>query len=151
MWCIGRITGEYRHGMCGLLEIFARPRNAREPVVCLDEKSRQLLQQTRSPITLQPGRRAEQDCESKRAGTRNLFVAVEPKGKRRFVEVRVRRTKPDFVAFVKNLLEKVYPAALTVHLVLDNLDTHFRQIFVDMPGRPRERPGGDGTARAGGV
>ena len=136
MWCIGRITEEYRHRMYGLLEIYARPYNAQEPVVCLDEKSKQLLQQTRPPITLQPGRCAKQDYEYKRAGTRNLFVAVEPKGKRRFVEVTARRTKSDFVAFVKNLLEKVYATALTVHLVLDNLNTHFRQTFVDVLGEP---------------
>lgn len=105
-------------------------------MVCVDEKSEQLLQQTRSPITLQPGRCAKQDYEYKRAGTRNIFVAVEPKGKHRFVEVTVRRTQSNFVAFVKNLLEKVYPAALTVHLVLDNLNTHFHQTFVDVLGEP---------------
>ena len=136
MWCIGRITEEYRHRMYGLLGIYARPYNAQEPVVCVDEKSKQLLQQTRSPITLQPGRCAKQDYEYKRAGTRNIFVAIEPKGKRRFVEVTVRRTKSDFVAFVKTLLEKVYATALTVHLVLDNLNTHFRQTFVDVLGEP---------------
>jgi hypothetical protein len=38
------------------------------------------------------------------------------------------------VAFVKNLLETVYAIAITVHLVLDNLNTHFRQTFVDVLG-----------------
>ncbi|MCX6630855.1 MAG: transposase [Candidatus Solibacter sp.] len=81
-----------------------------------------------------PRRCAHEDYEYGRAGTRNLFVAVEPRGKRRFVEVTARRTKVDFVAFVKNLLEEVYATALTVHLVLDNLNTHFRQTFVDVLG-----------------
>ena len=40
----------------------------------------------------------------------------------------------DFVAFVQNLLQTVYSTALTVHLVLDNLNTHFRQTFVDVLG-----------------
>jgi hypothetical protein len=67
-------------------------------------------------------------------GTRNIFLAVEPKGKRRFAELTARRTKLDFVAFVKNLVETVYTTALTVHLVLDNLNTHFRQTFGDVLG-----------------
>ena len=134
MWCIGRITAEYRERMYGLLGIYARPYNARELVVCLDEKSKQLLRQTRSPLPLQPGQCPKEDYEYKRAGTRNIFVAVEPKGGRRFVEVTLRRAKPDFVSFVRRLVETVYAAAATVHLVLDNLNTHFRQTFVDVLG-----------------
>jgi hypothetical protein len=134
MWCIGRITAEYRDRMYALLGLYARPYNAREPVVCVDEKSKQLLRQTRAPIPVQPGQCAHEDYEYKRAGTRNIFMAIEPKGKRRCVEVTARRTKVDFVGFVKNLLETVYAAAITVHLVLDNLNTHFRQTFVDVLG-----------------
>jgi hypothetical protein len=109
--------------MYGLLKIYARPYDAKEPVVCVDEKSKQLLRQTRSPLPVQPGRCAKEDYEYKRAGTRNIFMAVEPKGGRRVVEVTARRAKPDFVSFVKHLVESVYAA--TVHLVLDNLNTHF--------------------------
>jgi len=116
------------------LAIYARPYNAEEPVVCVDEKSKQLLRQTRSPLPMQPGQVAKEDYEYKRAGTRNIFVAVEPQGGRRFVEVTLRRTKPDFVSFVKNLVETVYAAAAIVHLVLDNLNTHFQKSFVDVPG-----------------
>jgi len=135
MWCVGRITAEYRKRMYGLLRIYARPYNAKEPVVCVDEKSKQLLRQTRSPLPLQPGRCAKEDYEYKRAGTRNIFMAVEPKGGRRVVEVTARRAKPDFVSFVKHLVENVYAAAATVHLVLDNLNTHFRKTFVDVLGK----------------
>ena len=78
MWCIGRITAEYRERMYDLLGLYAEPYDAAEPVVCLDEKSKQLLQQTRRPIAAGPGQIAKEDYEYKRAGTRNLFVAVEP-------------------------------------------------------------------------
>ena len=134
MWCIGRITAEYRERMYGLLGIYARPYNEQEPVICVDEKSKQLLRQTRSTITLKPGQSTKEDYEYKRAGTRNIFVAVEPKGARRFVEVTLRCTKVDFVSFVKNLVATVYATAVTVHLVLDNLNTHFRKTFVDVLG-----------------
>lgn len=135
MWCVGRITAEYRKRMYGLLRIYARPYNAKEPVVCVDEKSKQLLRQTRSPLPLQPGRCAKEDYEYKRAGTRNIFMAVEPQGGRRVVEVTARRAKSDFVSFVKHLVENVYASAATVHLVLDNLNTHFRKTFVDVLGK----------------
>ena len=118
MWCIGRITAEYRDRMYGLLSLYARPYNAREPVVCVDEKSKQLLRQTRAPITVEPGRCAREDCEYRRSGTLNLFVAIEPKGKCRCVEVTARRTKVDFVAFVKHLVETVYATAFMIHRVL---------------------------------
>jgi hypothetical protein len=136
MWCIGRITAEYRARMYGLLSLYARPYNAQEPVVCVDEKSKQLLRQTRAPINIQPGQCAHEDYEYRRNGRRNLFVAIEPKGKQRCVEVTARRTKVDFVVFVKHLVGTVYATALLIHIVLDNLNTHFRQTFVDVLGEP---------------
>ena len=69
------------------------------------------------------------DYEYVRNGTANLFVAVEPKCGQRIVSVTERRGKADFVAFIKELLTGVYAKARRIHLVLDNLNTHFRQVF----------------------
>ena len=134
MWCIGRITAEYRERMYDLLGLYAKPYDPTEPVVCLDEKSKQLLEQTRRPIPAAPGQVAKEDYEYKRAGTRNLFVAVEPKAGHREVEVTRRRTKPDFVAFVQYLAQEVYTQARKIHLVLDNLNTHFNNAFCHAVG-----------------
>lgn len=134
MWCIGQLTSEYRDRMYGLLELYAQPYRKREPVVCIDEKSKQLLKDIRSPMPIKPGVPAKQDYEYKRAGTCNLFVAVEPKGARRVVEVTGRRTKVDFVNFVRRLLTEAYAGASKVHLVLDNLNTHFRSSFQEVLG-----------------
>jgi hypothetical protein len=134
MWCIGKITAEYRQRMENLLALYARPYNPKEPVICLDEKSKQLLAQTRKPIAAQPGTAAKEDYEYRRAGTRNIFVAVEPKGGQRQIEVTARRTKVDFVGFLGRLVEKVYAGAEKIHVVLDNLNTHFRQSFVAVMG-----------------
>jgi hypothetical protein len=128
------MTAEYRERMYDLLALYAKPYDAAEPVVCLDEKSKQLLEQTRCVIPGAPGQVAKEDYEYKRAGTRNLFVAVEPKGGHREVEVTRRRTKPDFVAFVQFLVLKVYAQARKIHLVLDNLNTHFRASFEQVMG-----------------
>jgi len=134
MWCIGRITAEYRERMYDLLGLYAKPYDGAEPVICVDEKSKQLLEQTRRPVPAAPGRIAKEDYEYKRAGTRNLFVAVEPKAGHREVEVTRRRTKPDFVAFVHYLALEVYAQARKIHLVLDNLNTHFRASFEEVMG-----------------
>ena len=134
MWCIGRLTSEYRDRMYGLLDLYARPHDAEEPVICVDEKSKQMLQQTRRPLPGRAGVVAKEDYEYKRAGTRNLFVAVEPKGRHREVAVTARRTKSDFVNFVRGLVEGVYAGARKIHLVLDNLNTHFRSSFEEVLG-----------------
>lgn len=139
MWCIGKLTGNYRHRMYDLLDLYARPFRSMEPVVCVDEKSKQLLKDSRAPLPIRPGRVVRQDYEYERAGTCNLFVAVEPKGGRRTVLVTDRRTKSDFVAFVRHLLEQVYATARRVHLVLDNLNTHFRKCFEDVLGIKQAR------------
>ena len=78
---------------------------------------------------------AKNDYEYVRKGTTNLFVAVEPKGGQRIVSVTERRGKIDFVAFIDELLTGVYAGARRIHLVLDNLNTHFRKCFDDVLGK----------------
>jgi len=134
MWCIGKLTKEYRQRMYDLLDLYARPYQENEPVICVDEKSKQLLEQPRTPIAASPGKPMKEDCEYKRAGTRNIFMAIEPKGGHRQVEVTARRTKSDFVKFISHLVKKVYAGAQKIHLVLDNLNTHFRSSFDEVLG-----------------
>jgi hypothetical protein len=139
MWCIGALTEEYRQRMYDVLELYARPYRAQEPVICIDEKSKQLIRDSRAPLPMKPGGPAKCDYEYVRAGTCNVFVAVEPKGGRRVLEVTERRTTPDFVGFVRQLLERTYGSARKVHLVLDNLNTHFRSCFEEVLGRSAAR------------
>ena len=123
--------------MYDLLDLYARPFQSMEPVICLDEKSKQLLQDARTPLPIKPGTPARLDYEYVRAGTCNLFVAVEPKAGRRTVMVTDHRAKTDFVAFVQHLLEQVYAKARRIHLVMDNLNTHFRKCFDEVLGVKR--------------
>lgn len=139
MWCIGTLSEEYRQRMYDLLDLYARPFHPQEPVVCLDEKSKQMFKDSRPPLPIQAGSPAKQDYEYVRAGTCNLFVAVEPKGGRRTVVITDHRAKTDFVAFVQYLLEQVYATARRIHLVMDNLNTHFRKCFDEVLGVKKER------------
>ena len=110
MWCIGTLTQEYRRRMYKLLALYAKPLRCDEPVICIDEKSLQLLAHSREPLPIAPGVPAKQDYEYVRKGTTNLFVAVEPKAGQRVVSVTAHRSKTDFVGFVQELLTDTYAA-----------------------------------------
>lgn len=118
-----------------MIDLYLQPDDPKQPVVCVDEKSKQLLASVRPTIPPKPGAAAKQDGEYERRGTRNLFVAVEPKGGWRWVKVTHRRCKADFVEFIEHLLHTRYAQADRVHLVLDNLNIHFAKVFVDVLGK----------------
>lgn len=79
-----------------LLDLYALPYNEKEPIVCVDEKSLQLLDDARSPIPLKPGQGIRVDYQYKRKGTTNIFMGVEPKGGKRIATVSTRKTKQDY-------------------------------------------------------
>lgn len=131
MWCITTITQEYRDRMYRVLDLYEQEYDERHPVVCMDEKSKQLIGNVRGVLPLKPGSAAKYDYEYKRNGTRNIFVAVEPLAGRRKITVTVNRKKTDFAYFIKELVEQDYKKAKTIRLVLDNLNTHFASSFYE--------------------
>jgi hypothetical protein len=137
MWCIGALTEEYRQRMYALLELYARPLSQAEPVICIDEKSLQLIAHSRAALPMDARGATKQDYEYVRNGTTNLFVAVEPRGGRRIVEVTAQRGKIDFVAFVGDLLTHAYAKAHRVHLVLDNLNNPLQEVLRGRAGQAR--------------
>lgn len=114
-----------------ILDVYKRPYDPERPVVAVDEKPVQLLSDTHEPIPCQAGQPARQDHEYKRNGTANIFCAFEPLGNWRQLKVTERRTKLDFAAFVKELVDVRYKHALRVVLVMDNLNTHSPASFYD--------------------
>lgn len=113
-----------------ILDLYEQPYNPNEPVVCFDEKSTQLLADVREPVTSSTAVR-KRDYEYKRNGTRNIFVAVEPKGGIRRTKVTRRRKKADFAHALHELVLRQHPDATTIHLVMDNLNTHFKKSLVE--------------------
>jgi hypothetical protein len=107
-----------------VLELLAEPYDPKRPVVCFDEKPVQLLSDTREPQPLRPGQPALQDYEYQREGTANVFMVVQPLRGWRHGEVTEQRTKLDFAAQMKQLVDVQYPEAECIRLVLDNLNTH---------------------------
>ncbi len=134
MWCIQDLTPEYRKRMYRLADLYQADADPQYPVVCLDEKSKQLLQDTRAPLSGGPGKPQKYDYEYERKGTCNVFVAVAPKEGRRVVKVTDRRAKADFAHFVEELVDNHFAEATQIQLVLDNLNTHFAGSLVETFG-----------------
>lgn len=135
MWVIPKLDGEFISRMEEILDLYAKPRNPQEPVICFDEKSKQLLEDTRVPLPQQLGKPLKRDYAYKRNGTCNIFLCVEPRGGHREVIVTKRRTKQDFAKEIYRLVKNVYRHTKRIHLVLDNLNTHFWKSFEQTLGK----------------
>jgi hypothetical protein len=106
------------------LDVYTRPHDATRPLICLEEISNQLLADTRPPTEPAPGRPRRVDSEYERRGTANLFLVCEPLRGWRHVTVSDRRTRLDWAACIKDLVDVRYPEAEKIVLAQDNLNTH---------------------------
>ena len=107
-----------------VLGVYTRPYDACRPQVCMDETSKQLVSETRTPLQMQPGEPARYDYEYERQGVCNVFLACEPLAGKRFVKITAQRTKVDWAHFIRDLVDVHYPTAEKIVLVQDNLNTH---------------------------
>ena len=106
------------------MDVYKRPYDRKRPNVCLDETSKQLIGETRSPVLARPGQAAHYDFEYQRNGVANLFMIFEPLAGKRHVKVTQRRTKMDWAYCVREMVDQIYPDAEQIVLVMDNLNTH---------------------------
>jgi hypothetical protein len=111
-------------GMEDVLEVYQRPRDPACPMVCVDETSKQLIAETRVPITAKPGRPARHDYEYERNGTANLFMMFAPLEGTRHVKVTDRHAAVDYARVLRELSDTHFPKAEKIVLVQDNLSTH---------------------------
>lgn len=125
MWCIPpKANAEFVWRMEDVLEVYKRPYDPRFPVICMDESSKQLVGEKRPPMPVQPKQPARIDSEYERKGTCNLFIFLEPLRGWRKVWVTDQRRKVEWAYCVRQLLEEIYPAAVKIVMVCDNLNTH---------------------------
>ena len=130
MWCIGKMNAEFRKRMYDILELYLEPYDSKSPVLGVDEKPKQLVEDSRKPIPMRPGNAEKYDYEYIRNGKANIFVAVEPKHGKRITQVTEQRTKKDFAKFMQDVVLS-YPFAKKLRIVLDNLNTHFKSSFYE--------------------
>ena len=107
-----------------VLNFYTRPHDPARPLVCLDETSKQLTKETRTPIPMGPGRDARFDYEYERAGVASLFMLFAPLEGWRHVAVRERRTAVDYAHILRDLADTHFQEAERIVLVQDNLNTH---------------------------
>lgn len=107
-----------------ILDIYCLPYDSCIPVVCMDEKPYQLLDEVRAPLPMKPGKLCKIDSEYRRNGTCSIFMFTEPLTGWAHAHARARRTKIDWAHEIRWLLEDVYPLAPKICLVSDNLNTH---------------------------
>lgn len=107
-----------------MLELYSAPYEPQEPVVCFDERPVQLVRETRVTLPPEPGKPERYDYEYKREGTCNLFAFFQPLQGWRQIKVTERRTSEDFALCMQYLVDVLFPEAVRIHLVLDNLNTH---------------------------
>ena len=107
-----------------VLDVYQRPYDPERPVVCIDEKSKELRSTPRGSLPAEPDRHERIDYEYERNGTANIFLWVEPLKGRRKAAVTDRRASIDFALALKQLVDVDYPGAEQVVLVADNLNTH---------------------------
>ena len=107
-----------------VLDVYHAPYDPLFPLVCMDESNKQLVGEVHDPLAPAPGRGQIIDHEYVRNGVAEIFLEVEPLTGRRHVEITAHRTRKDWAAFIKGMLDERYPQATKVCLVMDNLNTH---------------------------
>ena len=107
-----------------VLDVYARPLDPKRPLVCLDEGSKQLLEDSRPSLPMEPGQPLREDYEYVRHGRCSFFLLFAPLLAWRHVQVTERRTACDFALVIKMLVDIYFPEAEKIVLVLDNLNTH---------------------------
>ena len=49
-----------------MLDVYTQPHDREKPLVCLDETSKQMVAETRTPVPMKEGRPERVDCEYER-------------------------------------------------------------------------------------
>lgn len=106
-----------------VLDVYKRPYNEENPVICMDESPKQLIE-TVQEEKMEPGKEKRVDYEYIRHGVVNVFMANEPLKGERIVEVTEFKKKTDWAKFIKRISDEIYPDAQKITLVMDNYKTH---------------------------
>ncbi|MCP3872451.1 MAG: IS630 family transposase [Desulfobacteraceae bacterium] len=132
-------NGSFVANMEMVLDVYKRPYDARNPVVCMDESPKQLIAETKTPIPASKGQPSKSDYEYKRCGVCNIFMACEPLAGNRLVKITERKTKKDWAQFLQEISD-LYNKAEKITLVMDNLNTHTPGSFYETfsPGKAKK-------------
>ena len=114
---------DYIARMENLLRLYALPYDGRYPVVCFDERPCFLIGELVEGLAPQPGQVAKQHYAYTKHGSSVVLAATEPLTGQRLMRVYSQRTQKEYTAFMQELAA-LYPDAVKIQLVQDNLNTH---------------------------
>ena len=107
------------------MSVYSRPYNEKYPVVCMDEKPFQLLDDEYPSIEMSDTNHIRKvDCEYTRKGSCSIFMFTEPLGAWREAHALPQRRTEEWAHQMKWLIDEVYPNVEKIVLVMDNLNTH---------------------------
>jgi len=122
-----------------VLAVYKRPYDPERPLVCLDETSKQMIRETRTPIPGKPGRAARYDYEYERNGVANLFMMFAPLEGWRNVKVTDRHTAVDYAHVLREISDVHFPDAEQITLLQDNLNIHAKSSLYQAFTAPEAR------------
>ena len=106
-----------------LLWLYSQPLDEKYPVICYDERPCFLIGDIIEPLSMQIGQPVKQHYAYEKKGSCCLLAAIEPLTGRRIGQVHAQRTMKEYTLFMEKLA-KMYPNAIKIRVVQDNLNTH---------------------------
>ncbi len=113
-----------------ILALYALPYDPAYPVVCFDERPCFLIGDRLTPVPMRSGKVRKQHYTYEKLGSCALLAAIEPLTGRRLGQVHAQRTKREYTLFCQ-ALAALYPDAIKIRLVQDNLNTHNASSFYE--------------------
>lgn len=108
-----------------LVDLYTRPLEAHEVVLCVDEKTSLQPRPRLSPtLPAQPGQPVRVEHEYRRKGALNLFAAFDTRSGKVYACTAERKRQVEFIAFLEQLDREVPAEKTMIHVVLDNLPMH---------------------------
>lgn len=116
---------EFARRVQHIVDLYTRPLQPHEVVLCADEKT-SLQPRTRVSPTLpaQPDRPVRVEHEYRRQGALNLFAAFDTRTGQVYGHTAERKRQKEFIEFLEQLDREIPAEKTTIHVVLDNLRMH---------------------------
>lgn len=114
-----------------VLGVYAAIYDPLYPVVCFDERPCFLIGDTVEGLEMKPNQPKRENYAYSKHGSASVLAAIEPLTGKRLAHVRRQRNKIAFAKFMKQLAD-LYPNAIKIRVVLDNLNTHNSSSFYEV-------------------
>lgn len=125
--------------MENVLNVYERPYDPAYPVINLDESPKQLIEHVKEPYMGSDGTIYE-DYEYRRNGVVSMFMVNEALAGFRKVFIEDDHKAVTYAKIIAHIVEDLYPQAIKVTLVEDNLSAHKLAALYDLfePKRARD-------------